>query len=166
MASTDMRPAAFRRRCIGLHPETMTLVCWLFWRKSRPRCPCVSMGDERQEKIATEIQQCHGSGKSWVAVDDKGKIVGFALARPDAHEGKAAVYVPYLGVSASSRKHGIFAALMQKLKTGGVVVKANVLHDNKSAMVDRLSKISFTRIGSDVKQTKLAWLPPIKNQSV
>jgi hypothetical protein len=36
-------------------------------------------GEERQRKIQTEIMQCRQAGKSWVAVDTRGKVVGFVL---------------------------------------------------------------------------------------
>jgi predicted nucleotidyltransferase len=84
-------------------------------------------GAERQDKIRTEITQCHETRKSWVAVDKKdGKVVGFVLARPDAREGKAAIYMPYAGVSADSRQRGIFSTLVEKLKANGVPLIANV----------------------------------------
>ena len=91
-------------------------------------------GAERQEKIRIEIRQCQQTKKSWVAVDTDGKVIGFALARPDAHEGKAAIYLPYVGVSAASRRSGIFSTLVEKLKANGVPLIANVLHDNHSGM--------------------------------
>ena len=131
-----------------------------------PEVPVSLEGAESQGKIQTLIRQGHASGKSWVAVDESDKVVGFALARPDAHEGKAAVYLNYVGVSAASRKQGVFAGLMQKLKAGGVAITADVLNGNKSTMVDRLTKIGFTQISADDQQTKLAWSPPKKNESV
>lgn len=116
-------------------------------------------GEERQQKIRTEIRQCHQTKKSLVAVDTDGKIVGFALARPDAHEGKAAIYLPYVGVSAASRRSGIFSTLVEKLKANGVPLIANVLHDNGSGMADILLRSGFTNIDWNAKQTKFLWSP-------
>ena len=120
-------------------------------------------GAERQEKIRTEITQCHETRKSWVAVDADGKVVGFrVLARPDAHQGKAAIYMPYAGVSAESRRRGIFSTLVEKLKANGVPVIANVLHDNRSGMEDILVKNGFTEIDCNAKQKKFLWSPATK----
>ena len=119
-------------------------------------------GEERQAKIQTEITQCRQSGKSWVAVDTHGKIVGFVLARPHAHEGKAAIYIPYVGVSAVSRGRGIFSALLAKLKANGEHLMANVLHDNRSNMEHLLVKEGFTKIDYDAKQKKFLWSPAAK----
>jgi ribosomal protein S18 acetylase RimI-like enzyme len=116
-------------------------------------------GDERQRKIQTEIIQCRQAGKSWVAVDTHGKVVGFVLARPHGHEGKAAIYIPYVGVSAASRRRGIFSTLIGKLKANGVQLIANVLRDNHSNMEDILVKEGFTKIDCDAKQKKFLWSP-------
>src|ERR1700722_19959360 len=72
-----------------------------------PEIPVRLDGEERQQKIRTEITQCHRTKKSWIAVGEDGKLIGFILARPDAHEGKAAIYLPYVGVSAASRRNGV-----------------------------------------------------------
>ena len=114
-------------------------------------------GEERQRKIQTEIMQCRQTGKSWVAVDAHGKVCGFVLARPDGHEGKAAIYIPYVGVAAESRRRGIFSTLVAKLKANGVQLIANVLHDNRSSMEDILVKNGFTKIDCNAKQKKFLW---------
>jgi predicted nucleotidyltransferase len=116
-------------------------------------------GAERQEKIRTEIRQCHQTKKSWVAVDADDKVVGFVLARPDAHESKAAIYMPYVGVSTGSRRSGIFSTLVEKLKANGVPLIANVLHDNSSGMANILVKNGFTKIDWNAKQKKFLWSP-------
>jgi len=127
-----------------------------------PEIPVRLDGAERQEKIRTEITQCHQTGKSWVAVDTARKIVGFVLARPDTHEGKAAIYIPYIGVSADSRRRGICHTLVDKLKTNGVPLIANVLHDNRAGMENILAKNGFTKIDYNAKQKKFLWSPVAK----
>jgi ribosomal protein S18 acetylase RimI-like enzyme len=124
--------------------------------------PVTLDGAERQEKIRIEIRQCQQTKKSWVAVDTAGKVVGFALARPDAHEGKAAIYLPYVGVSKASRRSGIFSTLVEKLKANGVSLIANVLNDNHSGMADILVKNGFTNIDWNAKQNKFLWSPAVK----
>jgi hypothetical protein len=122
-------------------------------------------GEERQQKIQTEIRQCHQTKKSWVAVDTDGKVVGFMLARPDAHEGKAAIYLPYVGVSAPSRRSKIFSTLVEKLKANGVPLIANVLHDNRSGIADILVKNGFAKIDSNAKQKKFLWSPVVPKEA-
>jgi ribosomal protein S18 acetylase RimI-like enzyme len=116
-------------------------------------------GTERQEKIKIVIVECHASGKSLVAVAG-GKVVGFVLARPDVDGGKAAIFVNYLGVGKGSRRRGIFAAMMEKMKAKGVRILAEVLHENKSGMAGRLKKIGFAVVETNAKQTRFRWTPP------
>ncbi len=122
-------------------------------------------GEERQQKIRTEIRQCHQTKRSLVAVDADGKVVGFVLARPDAHEGKAAIYLPYVGVRTASRRRGIFSTLVEKLKANGVPLIANVLHDNGSGMGDILVRSGFTKVDWNAKQTKFLWSPVVHDAS-
>ena len=78
-----------------------------------PEIPVKLDGPERQAKIWAEIVQCRKSGKSFVAVEANGKVVGFILARPDAYENKAAIYMPYGGVTAALRRRKIFSTLVK-----------------------------------------------------
>ncbi len=123
-----------------------------------PEIPVLLDTQDKKDGIITVIVQCRRSGKSWVAVSDDGKVVGFALAQQYFHEGPIAL--PYIGVSTHARRRGIFATFMEKLKANGVPLTASVLHSNRSAMADRLAKIGFTIVGSDEKETKLQWDPP------
>ena len=99
--------------------------------------------------LDTIIEDCCVSGKSWVALDTADTVVGFVLAKPDNLERikfkNGAVSVRYIGVSKASRGQGISGALMEKLKGKGVPLTASVLRNNKSDMVNRLSKIGFTK---------------------
>jgi hypothetical protein len=70
--------------------------------------------------------------------------------------------MPYVGVSAGSRRRGIFSTLVEKLKANGVPLLANVLHDNSSGMEDILVKNGFTNIDCNAKQKKFLWLPAVK----
>jgi hypothetical protein len=124
-----------------------------------PEIPVRLDGPERQERIQTIIQQCHRSGKSWVAVDANGKVIGFLLARPDAREGRAAISVQYVGVTVGSRRRGVFSTLIEKLKANGVPLIATVLHNNQSSMADRLVKNGFAKTESNAKQTQFLWSP-------
>jgi ribosomal protein S18 acetylase RimI-like enzyme len=122
-------------------------------------------GEERQEKIQTIIVECHTSGKSWVAVDATAKVVGFILARPDAHEGKAAISILYVGVSADSRHSGVFSALLDKLKADGVPLIASVLPNNQSDMGAHLTKRGFVATGPKGNATGYLWTPISKTRS-
>jgi hypothetical protein len=122
-----------------------------------PEIPVLIDASDNQHPIRSVIIECHQSGKSWVAVDAGGTVVGVALAKPDHHEQQAAISLRYIGVSKNSRGRGIFYALIENLKANGIPITASVLHGNQSGMVDHLVKIGFTKKGSDDKETKLRW---------
>jgi hypothetical protein len=124
-----------------------------------PEVPVRLDGKDRQEKIQAIIIECRTSGKSWVAVDETGRIVGFVLARPDAHEGKAAITLLYTGVSAGSRYGGVFSSLLEKLKAERVPLITSVLPDNKSGMGEHLKKRGFAETGPKANATGYLWTP-------
>lgn len=76
-----------------------------------PEIPLSLDTDESQAKVKTEVVQCCRDGHTWVAIDATDAIVGFVLARPG---GNGAITLPFIGVSASSRKQGIFSNLIEK----------------------------------------------------
>jgi hypothetical protein len=123
-----------------------------------PEIPVLLDTTDSQDAIRSIIVECRKSGKSWVAVDENSTVVGFVLAREDFHE-RGALSLRYIGVSADARRRGIFAALMENMKVTGVPLTASVLHDNRSAMADRLVEIGFTKVESGAKETKLRWAP-------
>jgi Acetyltransferase (GNAT) family len=159
--ATDSDANEIEYRLAGFDDETDILDVL---EEVAPEIPVQLDGIDEQGKIKTVIRQRRLSRKSWVAVDaDKG-IVGFVLARPDVYANKAAIYIDYVGVTAASRRRGIFSALMEKLKASGVVVHAKVLSGNLSSMVDVFVKDGFMKIepAPDAKETKVIWSPPVK----
>ena len=46
-----------------------------------PEVPVLLDTPERKDAIKTVIIECYGSGKSWVAIDAAGAVVGVALAK-------------------------------------------------------------------------------------
>jgi N-acetylglutamate synthase-like GNAT family acetyltransferase len=123
-----------------------------------PEIPVLIDTPQRQDAIKGIIVECHKSGQSFVAVDANSEVVGFVLARPDIHE-QGAISLRYVGVSKNSRRHGIFATFIEKLKAKGVPLTASVLHDNRSAMADQLVKVGFTELEANAKETKFRWAP-------
>jgi hypothetical protein len=154
LIGTAMTQISYR---VAGHDEETDILAIL--QEVAPEIPVRLDGPERQNKIQAVIIECHRSGKSWVAVDASGRVVGFVLARPDAHEGKAAISLLYAGVSANSRRHGIFATFIEKLKANNVTLKASVLHNNQSKMAGRLVKNGFAKVESDAKETRFRWTP-------
>ncbi|HEY7246573.1 MAG TPA: GNAT family N-acetyltransferase [Xanthobacteraceae bacterium] len=126
-----------------------------------PEIPVSLDTPEAKNIIKGIIIECRQSGKSWVAVDAAGTVVGFVLARKDIHE-QQAISLRYIGVSGNSRRRGIFATLIEKMKANGTPLTASVLAGNKSGMVDRLVKTGFTKQGPDAKETKLRWTPVVE----
>jgi hypothetical protein len=124
-----------------------------------PEIPVPLDTEENQIIMRGIITECHGSGKSWVAIDANGEVLGCVLARPDIHEPNA-ISLRYVGVKKASRCQGIFATFIEKLKTNGVPLTASVLVNNRSAMGYRFLKAGFTKVKSDDKETLFRWGPP------
>ena len=126
-----------------------------------PEIPLSLDTSEQQAMTAAIIAECCDSGESWVAVDADGTVVGFVLARPDRlerfHYENEALYLPYIGVTGTWRKYGIFGRLMEKLMAKGEPLTARVLHANHCGMADRLVEIGFTIVESDAKEIRLKW---------
>ena len=132
---------------------------WDVTQEVAPEIPVSLDTPRNQEMMQTLIIHWAGSGHSWIASKPDGTAVGFVLAKPE-FDNKGTVSLLYIGVRAESRERGIFKTLMEKLKAKGVPLIASVLHTNKSAMVDRLVKMGFAKVGSDATETKLQWSPP------
>jgi hypothetical protein len=134
-----------------------------------PEIPVLLDTPENQEIMRSIIAECCNSGDSWVAVDTKGTVAGFVLAKPDRLERffhkNQALSLRYIGVARNSRRQGLFGTLMKKLTATGVPLTASVLDTNCSAMADRLEKIGFDKIEHDNKETKLKWSPPVSENS-
>jgi N-acetylglutamate synthase-like GNAT family acetyltransferase len=133
-------------------------------KEAAPEIPVSLDTQEAQSRMVTEIVQCHRSGKSWVATDENGRIIGVALARPDFHE-QGAISLRYIAVSKESRRSGISASLMEKLKANGAPITASVLHNNRSGMENRLVRIGFTKVKSDDNETQFRWVHPDSKQA-
>ena len=152
MTNDDPR---FEYRVAGSHDETDM---YEVIEQVAPEIPVLLDTEGRQKAMRGIIVECHKSGKSWVAVDTNGKVVGCVLARPDFHE-DGALSLRYIGVSKDSRRHGISTALIEKLKTQGVPLTASVLRTNKSNMAARLAKNGFAEEGTTDAETKFRWAP-------
>jgi ribosomal protein S18 acetylase RimI-like enzyme len=111
---------------------------------------------DEQGRMTATIMQCCRSGKSWVAIDESGRIVGFALVSGHRHS-DGTVHLYYVGVSKDKRGLGVFTALMNKLMDVGASVTASVLNDNQSSMVDRFENLGFTKVATKDNETELKW---------
>jgi N-acetylglutamate synthase-like GNAT family acetyltransferase len=125
-------------------------------KEAASEIPVLLDTEGRRNAMENIIIECHESGKSWVAVDANGKVVGCILARPDAHE-RGAISLRYIAVSKTSRRKRVFSTLIEKLKAKGVPLTASVLHNNSSAMGERLTGVGFTEVESDESETKYRW---------
>jgi hypothetical protein len=128
------------------------------FKEVAPEIPIPSDDAEAEGKMITEIVQCRGG--SWVAVDESGEVVGFALTRPDLRAKDRATALKYIGVTGNSRGLRISSNLMSELRAKGLPLTASVLSGNQSDMADRLVRFGFTKIDSDDKETKFRWEPP------
>ena len=124
------------------------------------------MGQKDKKNQDHNHECCRKVRQSWIAVDANDQVVGFILARPDVYKCQAAIFISYVGVRAELRRRRIFSTLIEKLKANGVPLVANVLHRNRSSMVDNLQKVGFKKIESDFDtvQTKMVWSPAIEQE--
>jgi ribosomal protein S18 acetylase RimI-like enzyme len=110
--------------------------------------------DDTAARIAEDI----ALGESWIAIDEAGIIVGYALA--GTHDGEFTL--AYLGVSKSAREEKVSSTLISKLKEKGIPINADVRANNKSSMIERFEKMGFFRRNEDPSpfekdRTKLRW---------
>jgi hypothetical protein len=106
--------------------------------------------------IQTPVGECCLSGKSWVALDANGLVVGAILVRQDTDDFRA-LSLQYTAVGKSARGSGVFSALIDKVKNERVPLTATVLSGNKSHMIDRLLKKGFLNIGADAQRANMRW---------
>lgn len=114
---------------------------------------------EQQGRLDIVTGKCCLSGKSWIALDAAGTIVGVVLARQDTKDSKA-IALLYIAVANASRSKGVFSSLMEKLKSKPTPLTATVLSGNQSVMAHRLVKKGFVKGDVSAKETKLRWDPP------
>lgn len=148
---------AIKYRIATSHDETDV---YAVMHEVAPEIPVPLDTEDNQIIMHGIIRECHGSGKSWIAIDaNDGEVVGCVLARPDIHE-PGAISLRYVGVKKASRCQGIFATFIEKLKANDAPLTASVLVNNNSAMGYRFLKAGFAKAKSDDKETLFRWGPP------
>src|SRR6266446_3407102 len=107
-----------------------------------PEIPALVDSLEREEAFYALIRNCGRSGESWVALDERERIVGFVLVDPDLLERHYAEYeildLRYAGVAPEHRGEGIFTALIAKVLARMVPVTVTLPPLNRSNMAERL----------------------------
>jgi hypothetical protein len=135
-----------------------------------PEIPLTIRDDLHRQQWLAKVQEWCALRSSIVALRKGGKIVGFQIATPtNAGERMGnpdaplsdGIMLQYAGVTKHSRGQGIFPALIENLKRGGLPLYATVKHSNRSAMADRLVKMGFAKFGTDAEyqQDHFRWLP-------
>jgi GNAT superfamily N-acetyltransferase len=128
-----------------------------------PEIPLLVDTLEREEALYALIRNCGRSGESWVALDKRGRIIGFVLVDPDLLERHYAEYeileLRYAGVAPDYRGQGIFASLVAKVLARLVPVTVNAPPLNRSNLADRLEKLGFRRVDSSGGEQCLRWDP-------
>jgi GNAT superfamily N-acetyltransferase len=118
---------------------------------------------EREEALYALIRACGRSGESWVALDERERIVGFVLVDPELLERHYAEHeileLRYAGVAPEHRGHGVFAALVAKVLARLVPVIAIIPPQNRSNAAARLEKFGFRPTASPGGERVLRWEP-------
>jgi hypothetical protein len=128
--------------------------------KVAPEIPVNLDGDEEQKKIEIVIFERSASGRSLVAVDSNGAVIGFVVARLDFDdEGGGATFLDYVGVSKKLRGQGVFTNMMTQLKARRAPLIAVVLNGNQANMADRLVGAGYVQVEANSKQAKYRWAP-------
>jgi len=161
MTETDVPKYAFREATSDDHTDIVAVL-----EEVASEIPVKLDSPAHQDAIRGIIVACCDSGKSLVAVDDHGTVVGFVLAKPDVFaDDESTLSLRYVGVSKGARQRGILSALMHELMAKGVPLTATVLNDNQSAMAERLIKVGYEKVESNDKEANYRWSPkqpPVK----
>jgi len=128
-----------------------------------PEIPLLADTLEREEALYALIRACGRSGESWVALDERERIIGFVLVDPELLERHYAEHeileLRYAGVASEHRSRGIFATLIAKVLARMVPVTAIVPPQNRSNMAARLEKFGFRQTGSPGGERIFRWEP-------
>jgi GNAT superfamily N-acetyltransferase len=128
-----------------------------------PEIPLLVDTLEREEALYALIRACGRSGESWVALDERERIVGFVLVDPELLERHYAEHeileLRYAGVAPEHRGHGVFAALVAKVLARLVPVITTVPPQNRSNTAARLEKFGFRPTASPGGERVLRWEP-------
>lgn len=108
------------------------------------------------EETAKMIERLIATGQSWVAIDNSGTIMGYALAEMNGGE----TSLNYIGVAKKARGQHVCSALISKLKETDTPINTDVRSNNTSSMVERFERLGFIKCDPDIfseDRTKLRW---------
>jgi hypothetical protein len=158
MAQTSKPDRLFECRVAGKNDEAGI---WDVLVEVAPAIPARVKEPEDQENLKAFISEWVALGSSWVAVDSEDAVIGFVLSMPDnaimALEKKSALYLPYIGTSDTWQRRGVMKSLLANLKSHGWPLTTDVLHTNKSNMVENLEKADFVKQSEDSTKVRLRW---------
>jgi GNAT superfamily N-acetyltransferase len=100
---------------------------------------------------------------SWVAVDDAGQIVGFALAsaieRGRHYAEHEVIELHYAGVVPEHRGRGVFTELVGRVLARLAPVMTTVSPHNRSDAARRFAKLGFRETRAAGGELRLRWEP-------
>jgi len=128
-----------------------------------PEIPLLVDTLEREEALYALIRNCGRVGESWVALDERQRIIGFVLADPEVTERHYAEHeildLLHAGVASEHRGQGIFRTLISKVQSRLVPVTVIVPPHNRFGAAARLEKFGFRQTGSPGGEHVLRWEP-------
>ena len=153
MAGLSYRPAELSD-APDIHALLLTLA---------PEIPLLADTLEREEALYVVVRNFARSGESWLAFDEGGAIVGFALAAPlEARrhyaEGEA-LELRYAGVAPEHRSRGVFSELLKRICARLLPIVATVGPANRSGIDRRFEAAGFRRSGAAGGERQYRWEP-------
>jgi GNAT superfamily N-acetyltransferase len=128
-----------------------------------PEIPLLVDTLEREEALYALIRACGRSGESWVALDERERIIGFVLVDPELLERHYAEHeileLRFAGVASEHRGQGIFRTLVARVLARMVPVTAIVPPQNRSNMAARLARFGFRQTASPGSEQHFRWEP-------
>jgi hypothetical protein len=127
-----------------------------------PAIPLLVATLEREEALYALIRNCCRSGESWLACDDRGRIVGFALAER-AERGRhyaehEVLELRYAAVT-DDQPAVIVGRLVERLLDRMVPVVAMVSPRNRMGLADSLERLGFRPAAAPGGERHLRWEP-------
>lgn len=150
-----MEPVRYRHANRDDAPAVFTVVSEVW-----PEIPYPPMHEPA--KVLEQLQSQLAMGRSAVATDNAGKVIGFVVATPQRYRGPeqpSGTRLHHAGVTKSWRGQNIFPMMIDTMKRHGRPLFGGVPRRNQFHMIERLLRLGFKHVGSGVATEEFSWTP-------